>query len=319
MATQTDALNEEAGRWHHRLQCGVTAAEQADFDRWLDAPAHAVAFARIEAVWERTERLKAAPLSRAGGSSSGRDLSAMTRRAAAAALVVGAAGGAAWIWARRAPTFATAVGQRKVLRLADGSIVHLNTASRLAIDFDESRRQVRLIDGEALFEVAKDEARPFTVSAGAAQVRAVGTAFNVRLRKDVVEVTVTEGVVAVADSSARGAPDREGPHHVSAGQGAVVGPGAVEEVSLDEDTLARRTSWRNGVLEFRGETLQQAVDEFNRYRSSKIVIGDPGIASMLVGGTFETNESDKFIEALAGLNIKATEGEGGIVYLTPAG
>lgn len=318
MAQTTDALSEEAARWFVLLQGGASAGERAAFERWLDEPAHAVAYTRIEATWERTERLKAASIMESGAVRTRRTGALVTRRAAAAALVAGLAGGGAWMWSRRAPTYVTAVGERKSVRLADGSTVHLNTASRLAVDFTEARRDVKLLEGEALFEVAKDKARPFVVSAGSAQVRAVGTAFNVRLRKDVVEVTVTEGVVAVTDRSAPRASASEPPRHVSAGRGAVVGPGAIEEVALDGDTLARRTSWRNGVLEFRGETLQQAVDEFNRYRQTRIVIGDPSIASMRVGGTFETNESEKFLGALAGLKVKATEGEGGVIYLTPA-
>jgi transmembrane sensor len=310
----TEALNEEAAAWFARLQRPDLAAEERRaFDAWIDAdPARAVAFARVEATWERAARLAAAPPAAARPPvSSG----LISRRAAAAALFTVGAGGAALWWAQRDPAYATAVGERRTLVLADGSRVELNTASRLEVAFRRRLREVRLLDGEALFEVAKDAARPFVVHAGGAAVLAVGTAFNVRLRGLAVEVTVTEGVVAVSDPvRAGGAAAR-----VTAGRAAVLRGGAAEVATVDGDDLARRTAWRQGMIELRGETLEQAVAEFNRYRTTKLVVADPRLAAIRVGGAFETDESEKFLAALrSGFGISTREGADGSVHLVSA-
>jgi transmembrane sensor len=310
MASATrQAINDEAAAWFVRLQrADVPADDREAFDRWMDDPAHAVAYARVEATWERSERLKAI-----GTPSESRNAPLLSRRAAAVGmLTVGAGAAATWWWTRK-PTFRTEIGERKTVGLADGSRVELNTASRLTVAYGQGRRDVHLLAGEAMFDVAKDAKRPFVVHAGGAKVRAVGTAFNVRLRDKIVEVTVTEGLVAVDDLTVR-----SGGRPLAAGNTAVVGLGSITAQPLDEDALMRRTEWREGVIDLRGETLGQAVEEFNRYRTSKLVVGDPKLASVRVGGTFATGESDKFVEALkAGFNVKAVEGDGGVVYLVP--
>jgi transmembrane sensor len=183
---------------------------------------------------------------------------------------------------------------------------------------------VRLEGGEALFQVAKDAARPFVVHAGNASVRAVGTEFNVRMReRHVVEVTVTEGVVAVDGSPANPGtaddPATAPVRKVAAGEGAMLGVGAVASLALDAESLEQRIAWRRDVIELRGETLEQAVAEFNRYRPEPLVLGDPRIGSIRVGGTFATDESAKFLDALqTGFGIKAVEGAQGRVYLVSA-
>ncbi|HWE45690.1 MAG TPA: FecR family protein [Caulobacteraceae bacterium] len=310
MANATrQAINEEAAAWFVRLQgVDVPAEDRGAFDRWMDDPAHAVAYARVEATWDRAERLKAIVNPNAN-----RNAPLLSRRAAAIGfLTIGAGAATAW-WLTHKPTYQTEIGERKTISLSDGSRVELNTASRLASAYGYGRRDVHLLAGEAMFEVAKDPKRPFVVHAGAATVRAVGTAFNVRLRDKVVEVTVTEGLVAVDDLTVR-----SGGRPLAAGNAAVVGLGSIAAQPLDEDALKRRTEWREGVIDLRGETLGQAVEEFNRYRTRKLVVGDPKLAVVRVGGTFETGESDKFVEALkAGFNVKVVEGDGGVVYLVP--
>lgn len=213
-----------------------------------------------------------------------------------AASVVGVGATAAWRYSRDVELYRTQVGERRVVALADGSKVHLNTASTIEVSLKKDRRLVRLVKGEALFEVAHDKARPFLVDAGSAQLRAVGTAFNVRIRENVVELTVTEGVVAVGRS---GRPEQQvaGPH-VAAGGGAVIGGGAVAPTVLGEKVLRQRTAWQDGVIELEGETLPQAVEEFNRYRAQPIVVGDARLANIRVGGRFEVDEADKFLLAL---------------------
>ncbi|ODT87145.1 FecR domain-containing protein [Phenylobacterium sp. SCN 70-31] len=312
-----EALNEQAAAWFARLHSAeVTSEDRADFDLWMDAPHNAVAYARAEATWERAQRLQATPL-RAAAVSRASIAPVWTRRAAAIG-VLALGGAASWRWLNAHEVFETALGERKRATLVDGSIVELNTGSRLEVDFSGKLRAVRLIAGEALFQVAKDAERPFVVAAGDARVQAIGTAFNVRLREHLVEVTVTEGVVQIGGKQAETVATPRLARKLVAGQGAVVGPGAVAEVPLNPEAMQRRVAWRDGVIELRGETLEQAVAEFNRYRTAKLVVGDPELAGVRIGGTFGVLEADKFLGALrSGFNVRTVEGAGGTIYLLP--
>lgn len=260
----------------------------------------------MEAAWEAAERLRAAPPALDLVVPVGQDsmLPMIARGFGRRGLVVGglAAASAAvaatvgWRLFDNVELHRTAVGERRLLALADGSKVTLNTASTVELAFTDKVRRVRLVRGEALFEVAHDASRPFLVDAGAARFRALGTAFNVRLRPDLVELTVTQGVVGVVAEDGR--VDRPVAAKIAAGGGAVVRSGAVAPTALDDQHLRQRTSWQAGVLEFDGESLAQVVGEFNRYRQQPIVIGDPRLEAVRIGGRFEVGEADKFLSAL---------------------
>lgn len=320
MAGKAEALDQVAATWFARLQRDdASASDREAFERWLDEPAHAVAYARVEAAWERADRLKAA------GAGVADDLPrssapVWTRRAAAAVLALGAGGALAYgVRLDHGATFETGVGERRTVKLEDGSAVELNTATKVRAAFSRERRDIHLLAGEALFHVAKDPRRPFIVHARDARVRAIGTAFNVRLRDKLVELTVTEGVVTVNEAPSLIRASARPIRPLSAGQAAVMGPGAVARVSLQEADLQRRIAWRNGLIELRGETLEQAVAEFNRYRTRKLVVADPNLAGLRVGGSFETGDSERFITALKdGFHIQAVEGDDGVTYLVPA-
>jgi transmembrane sensor len=303
-----------------RLLSGGDEADQRRIADWIEAdPRNAVAFARAEAAWEAAGRLRASPPSLGAPAQSDRLVDVPRRRllgalisAAAAASVVAVA----WVVRPQGASFSTAVGEQRQVTLADGSHVLLNTASTIEVVMRRARREVRLLKGEALFSVAHDPSRPFVVTAEGARIRAVGTAFNVRLRKTLVELTVTDGLVAVTTAEARAR--RPAPALIPAREGAVIGRSIIAPVRLDEQSLQRRTQWRTGVIEFDGETLEQVVDEFNRYRSKPIVIDDPAVASTRVGGRFELRESDKFLAALqSSFPIDAITDAGGGVLLTP--
>lgn len=318
-----NTLTGQASEWLSRRQRGPLPPEELHaFETWLDAsPYHAVAYARVEATWERAQRLQAAP--QAWTLQTPRPpVRPWWRPALAAALLLVTVGGGVWMLSRT-QDYHTAVGERRTVVLADGSRVELNTASKLRVDYSDRRRDVRLLSGEALFHVSKDPQRPFVVHAGDAAVRAVGTAFNLRLRgRGMVELTVTEGIVAVeggADIVRRNRAAGDAPRTIEAGQGALLGEGAVAKLSLDGEALQRRTAWQRDLIELRGETLERAVAEFNRYRATPMVVGDPDIASMRVGGTFATDESGKFVAALqSGFAIQAVEGTDGTLYLVAA-
>lgn len=299
------AIDDQAAAFVARLQGAIDETERQAIFTWVAAdPRHAVAFARMEAAWEAGARLRACPPSIESQPAEPDVVSPplVSRRVliggSVAATVVAGAATATWRYARDVELYRTRLGERRVVTLADGSRIHLNTASTVEVAMEKRRRRVHLVQGEALFEVAHDPARPFLVDAGSARLRAVGTAFNVRIRESLVELTVTEGVVAVGQN---GNLVRETTTpHIVAGDGAVIRSGAVAPTVLNADLLRQRTAWQDGVIELDGETLPQAVEEFNRYRERPIIVGDPRLANLRVGGRFEVDEADKFLTALEG-------------------
>lgn len=317
---------EAAARLVVRVRDGAAGAA-LEAESWIAGdPANAVAYARADAAWDRAggmappgaEDDPALPSEEAQASCPSR----FTRRALVAGLVgVAGAGLGVGIPAIRrlfdGRTINTAVGERRDITLADGSVLRLNTASRVEVRMMADKRIVRLFDGEALFDVAPDPRRPFFVDVGYARIRAVGTEFNVRLRQDLIELTVTEGTVAVAN------PEEERPlgelPHFSAGSAAAIHRGVVARTEVDSEALRQRTAWRDGVIELDGNTVDQAVAEFNRYRSTPIIVGDQRLSTIRIGGRFGTSESDRFIAALQQtLPVQVVPGEKGIMLLVQA-
>jgi transmembrane sensor len=304
-----------------RLLADPSDAEREAIHRWIDSdPRHAVAFARMQAAWDSAERLRAHP----------ERLSAFLQTPARqtrwrdpvvaglmAACVLCVCGFGAWLWLGQTQTYRTSVGEQHSVRLADGSTIELNTATTVRVALRRDRRLVRILRGETHFQVAHDARRPFLVDAGPARFRAVGTAFDVRIRSAaVVDLTVTQGVVAVVSGDAAG----QRQPRVAAGQAAVIDGGAVAETVLGGETLRQRTAWEQGVIELNGQTLRQVVEEFNRYQSHPIVIGDARLESLRIGGRFQINEADKFLAALsAAFPIDVLHTRDGGVLLTERG
>ncbi|MCD9033253.1 FecR domain-containing protein, partial [Luteimonas sp. Y-2-2-4F] len=187
----------------------------------------------------------------------------------------------------------------EVLRvpLPDGSTLVLNSDSRVRVDFDARRRRVELLRGEALFEVARDPARPFAVSAGQAQVVAVGTAFSVQRSEDGgMRVIVREGIVDVAG----GAEDAPAPVRVAANFQAVARPGQdLQMHPLAVEEVGRRLAWRDGMLAFDGDTLAQAAARFARYSTVRILVDEPEVAQRRVAGLYSATDPAGFAEAVA--------------------
>jgi len=301
----------------------------ADWDaayHWIEQdPAHGYAFAKVEAGWELAARLRDVPPEQLDPAVPVAPISIttvrhnlippVTRRLAmggiAASLIAGI-GTLAWRFADKGDHYATGIGERRTVTLADGSLMRLNTDTAVTVDLAHERRSIRLLRGEASFDVAHDQSRPFVVAADEARVRAVGTAFTVRLRPNLTEVTVSEGIVGVRDG------DRS-ERHVAAGNAAAVRRGTVAVTALNHIDIQRRLAWQDGRLSFDGDTLEQAVDEFNRYRTVPIVIGDPALAGVRIGGTFRSDRSGDFARALEqSFGIRAIEGGDGSLLLVPA-
>ena len=206
--------------------------------------------------------------------------------------------------------FETSVGERSVITLADGSMVSINTNSLVEVSFSASERLVKLLRGQAYFEVAENVYRPFVVQAGDQRVVALGTAFDVRFdRKDRVEITLVEGRVEVNDvSRARGTFPRKGgqapvdPIALTPGHRLIARAASAPEVVVT-DTV-EETSWRRGQLLFRERPLASAVEEINRYSLQKLVLADdPRVRALAVSGVFNAGgRASSFVNALQELH-----------------
>ena len=313
------AIDDEAALWAVRADRGLSAEEDALLDAWLaEDVRHAGAFAKARAVSLLTER------ARAFGVGADKMLmltqtedepapdeptSAISRRYA---MWMSAAAATAGFWFvlgalprhSRERSYETGIGETRVVPLEDGSLVTLNTQSKVTVAYSAQRRDINLVAGEALFDVAKDKERPFVVLAGGMQVRAVGTSFTVRLvPNEPVEVLVREGVVEVKRPDVPTAP----PVRVAAGSQALAPDNApIVAAALTKSEVDKALAWRIGRIVFEGETLRKAAADFARYSDTRIVIDDPAVSNMTITGLFVSNDPVGFAKAVAqSLNLRA--------------
>lgn len=304
-----------AADWLARRDRGLSAAEQDEYLQWLrDDSRRAAMIARHEATARRLQGL--ARWQPSASSEPNPDLFARPRRsrpmlavlggvAAAVALVAGA-----FVWqtpstvsppvAMASPTLR--INERQML--ADGSEVELKDGSRIEVEFSSGLRQVRLL-GEAHFKVAKDGSRPFVVHAGGVAVRAVGTAFNVRLAAGTVDVLVTEGRVSVAPAIAepRVPDDKPAPRLVEAKQRVVVSlehPAIVPvAVEVTPEQIRETLAWQAPRFEFDGTPLAEAVAEFNRLNPNRrLMVEDAELGRQPISGTFRVDNVEGFVRLL---------------------
>ncbi|HEY5759041.1 MAG TPA: FecR domain-containing protein [Steroidobacter sp.] len=303
-----ETISELAARWAVRSVGTLTAAEQRELNEWLDAdPRHRGAYVRARAQWFDLDRLAALH----GPADVIDEPPHMSRRywlAASVAAVTALGGGLSWLALRdESERFVAGIGELRRIPLADGSTLLLNTDTEVLVKLTAARRDVELRRGEALFEVAHDKSRPFVVRANETSVRAVGTAFAVRLQSKQVDVTVTEGVVELSDAatdsarsvaSAASPPSR--PQRLSANERAVILPAAAPAVSaIPALQLSRQLAWRDGMVSFDGETLQMAANEINRHNRRLIVVDDPALAQRPLVGVFRATDVEGFAQAAA--------------------
>lgn len=242
-------------------------------------------------------------------------------RTAAAAMVLIAVA-LVWIGAEHVlgpRTIHTAIGEQRTITLEDGSVVSLNTASKLSYAFDSEERRITLEKGEARFDVAKDAARPFVVSTSQATVRALGTVFNVQVAPSSTAVAVLEGRVEVVSREAesvseeRSAPDtiaatdraqqeeervqRPTRIQLAAGEQAAVTPKG-EILANAGPPLERVRAWTERRLIFREERLSDVIAEFNRYHKQALRIDDPALAEHRISGTFAVQDVASLLQYL---------------------
>jgi len=212
-------------------------------------------------------------------------------------------------------SFSTAVGEQQEIVLPDNSVLMLNTDSELTVRYSNDRREIHLKRGEAHFDVTPAPARPFRVAAGLGSVLAVGTAFNVHLDDGTVEVMVEEGVVEVEASDSRAVP----PQRLEEGQTLAYRETLGAVSAVDEDEIARRLAWHDGMLDFRRNTLAEVIEEAGRHLSTRITIVDTELNSLPITAYIRAGDEDKLFELLSDTDEVSVHRVGaGEVQLTAA-
>jgi len=338
-------ITAEASAWLAQLESGdLSGADLAAFREWMGrSPAHAKEMRAMAALSRRLSVLTemAEPLARAASADSGlrKPRARKTGRLVAVASMVTACFVAAGVFfapsilllsAPEPARYETAVGEYRLVRLSDGTTMKLNTDTTIEVDYGETMRRVHLLRGEAVFNVAHSPDRPFVVYSGETAAEAIGTSFIVRLREQVTELSVIEGVVSFAKvvqaakskagaaKPAQGREDAEKPQRetqailLMAGQ-ALTSAQIPAETSAQQTVpvaliapreLQRKLSWTDGVFDFSDTPLQEVVDEINRYNPVQVEIVDADLRAMKFGGIFETSDPEALLEALEDLGVR---------------
>lgn len=328
----------QASEWLVLLDSGsATDEDRARFEAWLAEDAgYREAYAGLLETWERLAALRGC----VRAANPGKDPRStelrkpgplrMTRRRslvaafAAAALVAVVSSGILLLVGDSAIPYRTDVGEMRTVSLNDGSSIELNTDTELLVEYAPEKRTVVVTRGEAYFDIAEDSDRPFVVLAGHAAIRAVGTALMVRLEApSQVLVMVTEGVVEVARPThgvdTGRSPDAD-PALLRPGQRAKYDQRAIHVEEIPRGEVERVQAWRRGLLVFENSSLTDVVAEVQRYTETRLVLADPELGELRIGGTFDSGEVDAFLEVLDkvfGIRI-AREGRNTIVLRGPA-
>lgn len=276
----TGTAAEQAAGWFARLQGGeATGDDWLAFERWLAAaPGNAAAYDRLERLWVELDDHADALRSRARTGPTRRWL---VGGAALAAGLAAVAVGLALLPdpAAKAITYETAPGETRQFTLADGTRVHLNAASRIAVRFDRKARRVDMADAEAVFDVTHDPDRPFLITVGDREVKVVGTEFNLRRRDAHTVLTVRRGVVEVRAAAAPGAPATR----VAAGQQLVHNDGAaVSQLRAASPDAA--FAWTSGQLVYRGEPLSQVAADLSLRFATPVRVADSATGRLPFSG-----------------------------------
>lgn len=207
-----------------------------------------------------------------------------------------------------ANTYITGIGERSTVGLPDGSVVILNTDTQLEVDYRADERVVHLLRGQALFEVAKDAARPFRVLAANTRITAVGTEFDVRIDRARLQVALLHGVVKVDGA----APNAAGTPATQMVAGDVLDVLDDHQMRLTRGDPQRISGWRDGQVVFADESLANAVAEMNRYSTRPIQLDAQIAQRYYVSGVFKTGDTDRFAQALVELfPLKLSHDEAG--------
>jgi transmembrane sensor len=345
---------EKAGMWCRIIaERPLTPEETDDFETWFEADAkHRAAFERATFMWRvldgshpdpelLTMRMKA--LSSLAGQNDEpvsvdhpipawwqRPLVRRTGFGALAASIVAAISFAVLqsapaptsVPASKAVEYATALGERRVVMLGDGSRLSMDAASQVSVEYSGDKRELVLKSGRAKFDVAKDPLKPFTVAAGDKLIVATGTSFSVEVLNGEVNVILFEGHVAVLDRATKRPAVVPSSGTMEAAD-ALLKPG--QELSLpangmaklDDVDMAFARSWEAGQLSFEDEPLGQAIERINRYSPKKFVVGDPAAGRVRISGVFNSDDIDGFVSDMALVfPVKAVRRGNDVVFVT---
>ncbi len=316
-----EMLDETAAQWVCEREEGFSPEREQAFAQWRRASLrHEAAVRRVEEMFGLLDELPvvrsplearlarpAAGTERPSGARILRFPLLAAAAGVAAALIVG---WVAWTSDRFAPSPSPAPfryvtddsGQRRIA-LSDGSLIDLNSASEVAVDFGGRERRITLSAGEAHFDVAKDPDRPFIVTAGGVSVRAVGTAFNVRHAAESIDVLVVEGKVEVGRDT--GLPQPFAPSArplVGAGQQTRVrrdDPVTVPAVEkVDAESMRAQLAWQERTIPFVDLPLRDLVTQFNRRNATQITVVDTELGARRVGGMISMDHPEAFVRLL---------------------
>lgn len=284
-------IEAEAAQWLQRRRFWSWSAEdQLQLDNWLSQSLpHRVAYWRLNAGFERSERLSALQPTRRLASRPFTPKNRITPLLRLATVAVAAVATIAIFQISSRPTgqvYETQVGGRQTIVLTDGSKIDLNTRTSVRV----RGRYAELIRGEAFFDITHNPKQPFTVLAAGHRITDLGTKFSVRTESEGLEVSLVQGRARIDNP--------KDPNQLAR----ILIPGDVALATTHEITVVRKTEqdlsedlgWRRGVLVFHQTTLADAAAEFNRYNRKKLVIADAQAATLTIGATFPTDDIEAF-------------------------
>jgi transmembrane sensor len=311
-------INAQAAAWIARsLHENWNEAECRARDEWLaQSPSHQIAYWRLESAWSQTNRLTAlrgaAPQDAAPPATRMR---ASVFKAVAAIMLFAALGGLGQRYYAKgtntAATYSTALGERKLLTLADGTEIELNTNTEIKASVIGAERRIRIEKGEAYFHVKHDPAHPFVVIAAGQKIVDIGTEFVVRRMPGALRVAVLEGRVGLGNAKGRASEELE------SGDVATARNDSISVTHRPLSDIVTGLSWRHGKLVFHHTPLVEAADEFNRYNREKLVVADAAAGEITINGTFSTADIHAFARlAHAVLGLRVSE-SGGTIVIAP--
>ena len=354
-------LADQASHWVTVLQRQATREELADFSEWIRAsPQHIREFLTMVAI---EKALHGVDIGRQYGlheltqPDEGSNVVALAPRPALEPRRSASVRFSGWRWRRgvalamaasliavavlfgaaianllsQSRRFTTEIGEQRSIELQDGSVIQLNTGSRIDVRFSASERDIRLSKGEALFKVAHDPARPFRVRTDDAVIQALGTQFNVYRRQDGTTVSVLEGRVRISKQDAKGetGAERATGHsrpkddtadgitgtNLGAGEAARIAPGGAIAHPVAAD-VSNAVAWRQRRLVFQEDSLADMAQEFNRYNSSlQFRVEGHDVARRHYTGVFDADDPESLVQLLATESDLTIERQGGTIII----
>jgi transmembrane sensor len=340
-------LREQAGAWIARIDRGLGTAEHAELARWIEEdPRHRDALFEMAELWDRMDilseiselfPLQSRPFSWAW-------FTTTQAVAVSLSLILVAAIWSGWSLVRgvasqqrfaargaMAPqtirsTYTTSVGEQRTITLPDLSVVTLNTATVLRVNYTNTDRTLELEKGEAHFEVKKDASRVFSVRVGLNEFSAVGTAFDIRVKSEKgIELTVTEGRVRVrvptggaVRHSMEAVASQSSPTEIMVDAGKEVAIDNMKQTVelLQPARIEAALAWKRGMIVFDAESLENAIREVSRYSNTRFIIADQTTKNLPVSGYFKVGDIDGLVAALHNnFDIDATR-EGDVIVLS---